>query len=88
MTAGMHRWDFRLYGVVLQNPGMIDSVYDLPRPISLDLSSPIYASAKATGGDVFVIADLRAVSQCMEALSTKCIPAVVIDVINESGWSI
>ncbi len=85
MTAGAHRWDYRLYGIFLQNPGLIDSLYDIPRPLSLDASSSAYVSCKLTGGDVFVLADHRAVSQCVELVSSKCQPGVVVDLIDVSG---
>uniref|UniRef100_A0A5K3F9N2 INT_SG_DDX_CT_C domain-containing protein n=1 Tax=Mesocestoides corti TaxID=53468 RepID=A0A5K3F9N2_MESCO len=85
LTADSHRWDYRLHGILLQNPGLIDTYYDIPRPLSLEPSSSAYASCNQTGGDVFVLSDLRAIPQCVEAVGTKCQPGVVVDLVEVSN---
>ncbi|BHF72575.1 Integrator complex subunit 6 [Sparganum proliferum] len=84
LTAGLHRWDYRLYGILLQSPGLVDSLFDLPRPRPPEASSSLYISSKQTGGDAFVLSDLRAIHQCVEAVASKCQPGVVVELIDDS----
>nr|VZI23874.1 unnamed protein product [Spirometra erinaceieuropaei] len=85
LTAGLHRFDYRLYGILLQSPGLVDSLFELPRPRPPEASSSLYISAKQTGGDAFVLSDLRAIHQCVEAVASKCQPGVVVELIDDSS---
>uniref|UniRef100_A0A0V0J6P0 Integrator complex subunit 6 n=3 Tax=Schistocephalus solidus TaxID=70667 RepID=A0A0V0J6P0_SCHSO len=85
LTAGLHRWDYRLYGILLQSPGLVDSLFEVPRPRPPEASSSLYISSKQTGGDAFVLSDLRAIHQCVEAVASKCQPGVVVELVDDSN---
>lgn len=56
---------------------------DISRP--LDHNSSAFFSCTRTGGDVFVLSDLRAIPQYVEAVNSKCRHGVVIDLVDMSG---
>lgn len=74
-----------MYGILLQSPGVVDSVYDIPRSLPFEPSSPAYASCKKTGGEIYLLTDLRAMQHYAEAVASKCQPGVVIDLIDTTS---
>ncbi|VDM35001.1 unnamed protein product [Hydatigera taeniaeformis] len=88
LTAGSHRWDYWLHGILLHNSGLIETLYDTPRPHPLGPSASAFISCTQTGGEVFVLSDLRAIPQYVEAVNSKCHQGVVIDLIDISGNTI
>ncbi|KAL5109464.1 Integrator complex subunit 6 [Taenia crassiceps] len=79
------RWDYWLHGILLHNSGLVETLYDAPRSHPLGPSSSALVSCTQTGGEVFVLSDLRAIPQYIEAVNSKCHQGVVIDLIDVSG---
>ncbi|KAL5966480.1 Integrator complex subunit 6 [Taenia solium] len=84
LTAGSHRWDYWLHGILLHSSGLVETLYDTSRPHPLGPSSSAFLSCTQTGGEVFVLSDLRAIPQYIEAVNSKCHQGVVIDLIDVS----
>lgn len=84
LTAGLHRWDYWLHGILLHNSGLVETLCDTPRPHPLGPSSSAFLACTQTGGEVFVLSDLRSIPQYVEAVNSKCRQGVVVDLIDIS----
>eukprot|EP00731_Ephydatia_muelleri_P030070 Em0021g593a len=77
LTKELYRWDQRLFTVVLRLPGVggASATYNESNHLS---QSSIYALCEATGGKGYTVVDQKSLTQCMESLTQKLYPGVVI----------
>ncbi|CAL8082401.1 unnamed protein product [Calicophoron daubneyi] len=80
LTNQPFRWDYRLYSLVLRYPAFVQNTSINPNSmLTSNLTPPILKTAELTGGKGFCISDHRELQQCLESLTSKCQPAVVME---------